>query len=267
MLVKCAYCDKKFNKQLSQIKKSPNHYCSQRCAAIVNNRKFRKKNKKIKYCVYCNSILTKNAKKYCGSNCQHRYQHKIKINLWLAGKDRGYETNGTLRRYVKKYLLDKYGYKCSECGWDKINPNTNKCPLEIHHRDGNYKNNKEENLQILCPNCHALTDTYKNMNKGNGRECRKTDQKKSKEPKEKPIKYCVTCNKKTQNKYYCSNFCSGIAARKVMNRPKKEELINILKNNNWTAAGRMFGVSSNTIKKWARKYNINTDRKKLKAGV
>lgn len=37
-------------------------------------------------------------------------------------------------------------------------------PLEVHHKDGNKRNNKLENLEILCPNCHSLTDTYKNKN-------------------------------------------------------------------------------------------------------
>ena len=38
--------------------------------------------------------------------------------------------------------------------------------------DGNYTNNKEENLTLLCPNCHSLTKTYKGANKGNGRHNR-----------------------------------------------------------------------------------------------
>jgi hypothetical protein len=39
-------------------------------------------------------------------------------------------------------------------------------PLEIHHVDGNPDNETKENLQILCPNCHAQTDTYKGKNMG-----------------------------------------------------------------------------------------------------
>ena len=49
---------------------------------------------------------------------------------------------------------------------------TNKCPLQIHHIDGNYKNNSEENLELLCPNCHSLTHNYGTLNKGNGRDYR-----------------------------------------------------------------------------------------------
>lgn len=36
-----------------------------------------------------------------------------------------------------------------------------KIPLELHHIDGNSSNNNLENLQVLCPNCHSLTDNYR----------------------------------------------------------------------------------------------------------
>jgi hypothetical protein len=173
MKVQCLCCDKEFDKQISQVKKSPNNYCSRSCAAKINNKLFRKRNKKIKYCIGCRSIIEGNGKKYCSIKCQHKFEFSNKIEQWKIGKDCGYEKNGTVRRYIKKYLLQERGEKCEQCGWDKINPKTKKCPLEIHHMDGDYKNNKANNLQILCPNCHALTNTYKNMNKGNGREGRK----------------------------------------------------------------------------------------------
>ena len=53
-----------------------------------------------------------------------------------------------------------------------VNPYTNISPLEIEHIDGNYLNNLESNLILLCPNCHSLTATYKGANK-NGRKSRK----------------------------------------------------------------------------------------------
>lgn len=53
--------------------------------------------------------------------------------------------------------------RCENCGlteWmGKI------IPLELHHKDGNHSNNDLDNLQLLCPNCHAQTDTYKGKNK------------------------------------------------------------------------------------------------------
>ena len=56
--------------------------------------------------------------------------------------------------------------------WSKKNEYTGNIPLEIEHIDGNYLNNSENNLILLCPNCHSLTSTYKGANK-NGRKSRK----------------------------------------------------------------------------------------------
>lgn len=75
-----------------------------------------------------------------------------------------------LSRNIRRYMLKKYDYKCSRCGWGEINPYTNTVPLEIEHIDGDYTNNNEDNLDVLCPNCHSLTSTYKGANKGHGRQ-------------------------------------------------------------------------------------------------
>jgi 5-methylcytosine-specific restriction endonuclease McrA len=39
-------------------------------------------------------------------------------------------------------------------------------------RDGNSENNLEENLRLLCPNCHSLSPNFRNLNKGYGRKWR-----------------------------------------------------------------------------------------------
>ena len=75
--------------------------------------------------------------------------------------------------HIKRYLFEKYNNKCARCGWSKINIFTNNIPLEIEHIDGNYENNNEDNLILLCPNCHALTSTYKGANINNGRKSRR----------------------------------------------------------------------------------------------
>ena len=36
---------------------------------------------------------------------------------------------------------------------------------DIHHIDGNCLNNDESNLQVLCPNCHAMTENFGSRNK------------------------------------------------------------------------------------------------------
>lgn len=60
------------------------------------------------------------------------------------------------------------GHQCEECLLKEWN---NKLiPLEIHHKDGDHLNNKLDNLQLLCPNCHSFTDNYRGRNRGNKRE-------------------------------------------------------------------------------------------------
>lgn len=71
--------------------------------------------------------------------------------------------------HIRVYLIHKHGNRCSMCGWEKINPVTNKVPVQIDHIDGDYTNNKECNLRLLCPNCHSLTPNYGALNTGKGR--------------------------------------------------------------------------------------------------
>lgn len=64
-----------------------------------------------------------------------------------------------------KQKLIKFGIKKAECEcchnsvW-----NNQPIPLELHHIDGNHYNNAIENVQILCPNCHALCDNNSGKN-------------------------------------------------------------------------------------------------------
>ena len=37
-------------------------------------------------------------------------------------------------------------------------------PLELHHKDGDRHNNTLSNFELLCPNCHAFTESYRGKN-------------------------------------------------------------------------------------------------------
>lgn len=151
-------------------------------------------------------------------------------------------------RYVKSSVLLKKmvsegikEWKCECCGrseWlgDKI-------PLELHHKDGNHFNNSFDNIEFLCPNCHAKTDSYRGKNIGKGRKSRK----------------CKVCGKpitRWAKNGVCSE-CSHKTQRKV-NRPEKEVLESLLHEHSFVAVSKMFGVSDNAVRKWCIGYGLST---------
>jgi len=91
------------------------------------------------------------------------------IECWKAGLESGMRGSTAISRHIRSYLFDKYKSKCCKCGWSEVHKITGKVPLEVNHVDGNHKNNKESNLELICPNCHSLTDSYRSLNYGNGR--------------------------------------------------------------------------------------------------
>jgi hypothetical protein len=118
------------------------------------------------HCLNCGKEIK--VGKYCNNKCQGELRTKKLLQEWFDGNDEGYKAGLRIKSHIRNYMLEKSNYSCSECGWDKINPITGKTPLEIDHIDGDCKNCKEDNLKVLCPNCHSLTPTWKALNKGKG---------------------------------------------------------------------------------------------------
>lgn len=144
---------------------------------IIENSKFIKKNKKAREryekrkqekCLNCGN---KSSNLYCSHTCQHEY-NKNKI-FRLLEEDELELSSLTHSRWAKKYLIEKYGEECMKCGWSEKHLTTGKVPIELNHIDGNSENNKLDNLELLCPNCHSLTYNYKALNAGNGRSKRR----------------------------------------------------------------------------------------------
>jgi len=128
--------------------------------------------KKRSKCLACAKEPERPGYKYCSNVCQGEYQYVFYIQKWKEGKEIGLRVTGIVNNHIKKFLRRKYGNKCYLCGWAKINLKTGLVPLVADHIDGNWRNNTEANLRLICPNCDALSSTYAALNKGKGRKHR-----------------------------------------------------------------------------------------------
>lgn len=121
-------------------------YCSRKCAG--ESRKGRmgvSPATEMIRCVHCGKekeigAFQAKTRKFCSQNCSHEHQR---------------EHNATRRPVYGKPMRDRIRkekcYKCEICDW-KEEPGI----LEIHHKDGNPTNRSEDNLQLVCPNCHKM---------------------------------------------------------------------------------------------------------------
>ena len=132
-------------------------------------------------CPVCNKLFEHSRQTYnkvCSVKCFGIYQWKYvsvpKIEAGLGGN-------------IKRYLKEKFGEKCSECGQGAVH-NNKPLTLQLDHIDGNSDNNCLSNVRLLCPNCHTQTHTY--GSKGQGSRYQK-DTKRNKYLREYKSGSCV----------------------------------------------------------------------------
>lgn len=121
-------------------------------------------------CLYCGKECKRAVDKFCDNKCQQEHGYRQYIERWLNGHETGAQGNYyAVSKYLRRWLKETRGERCSECGWAKRHLLTGRIPLTIDHIDGDGSNNRPESLGLLCPNCHALTDTYGALNRGKGK--------------------------------------------------------------------------------------------------
>ncbi len=103
--------------------------------------------------------------KYCSNQCQQDHNKTLYITEWKQGLVSGGKSYN-LSQYVRNYLIEDAGNKCSKCGWSGVNIHTGRTPLEIDHIDDDPFNHSPNNLQVLCPNCHSLKTQPPQKSKG-----------------------------------------------------------------------------------------------------
>lgn len=174
----CSFCEEPLYRSPSKMHKF--NFCNKKCqdsaAELMANYRTgpapSPKNINHKYvCINCNlrPIVKRNKSKIC-KECK-KY---LPIWEWLSGNlDASY--CGSAREpkpFVKRYLIETRGDKCEVCGFDEKAPD-GRSIIQMDHKDGNYLNNNLDNLQLLCPNHHAMTHNYGSLNKDSGRAHRR----------------------------------------------------------------------------------------------
>jgi len=165
----CKQCNAVLTYKDSQLKKV---FCGHSCSATYNNLRKVSRYGTFK-CIGCGTEdqpKRQNQNKYCSIKCHHSHLYNTFISGWLVGTESGVTKNGTVGA-IKRYILAEQDNKCNHCG--NSNWMGKKLVLELEHKDGNSDNNARSNLECLCPNCHSLTPTYRNKNRGNGRHMRR----------------------------------------------------------------------------------------------
>lgn len=169
----------------------------------------------------------------------------------LSNEEIFIQNSTTNRSTIKKRLIVdlKWKYECASCEiseWKNRNGETVKISLELEHKNGINNDNRLENLELLCPNCHSVTDTFRGKNKSYPEK-----------------KRCVDCNVIVFKTSERCNFCNNkkkIKEAIEKGRPTFEQLKKDLESLSFVKTGEKYKVSDNCIRKWLKgyeKYKLN----------
>ena len=97
-----------------------------------------------------------------GKGVSKKSANKIPLSDILEGLHPQYQSNKIRIRLIEEGVKEAKCECCNNTEWLG-----KPISLEVDHINGNSTDHRLDNLKILCPNCHAQTDTYrgKNINK------------------------------------------------------------------------------------------------------
>lgn len=148
----CEQCGKEFLRRKNA--NHPKKYCSKKCCKMI------RKNRVIVKCSNCGKDIEKTASKlknskhgyhFCGRKCKEKAQ-SLKGNCPEIRPDHYGTSEG--REAYKNLIKNSDHPVCEGCGEEKT------YLLQVHHKDKDRTNNKMENFEVVCANCHIKRHLY-----------------------------------------------------------------------------------------------------------
>lgn len=152
-------------------------------------------------------------------------------------------------------------WKCEKCGC--VDWMGEDIILELHHKNGNHYDNRLDNLQILCPNCHSQTETYRRRKQKNNEV---NTIKEFKRNKYECV--CLNCGKSfncDRKRKFCCRECYNTFLKStnlkstnlVNNKITKEKLEKYMyETTNFSELAKKLNTSRLTVKKYLKKYDL-----------
>ena len=226
-----------------------------------------------------------------GKTSENHSSIKKKDISEILVENSGWSSGAIRQRLIKEGLKES---KCECCGrseWMGI-----PIPLELHHINEIHTDNRLENLLILCPNCHAMTDSHVNiqqlsalvekqevegrkfrgalisrlekekaignpepsLNVEEGAETRHVQPKSRKKQVLEP-KYCEYCGKELEGRARQNKYCSQECSHKA-NGSKRPDVLTLLEDfkelKSFVQVSKKYGVTDNAVRKWCKLYGI-----------
>ena len=149
----CGTCNVEFKMKKSEIEEGRGKYCSAKC---YRNRPSTSFDANEVERLWGEGAAAGGIARYFGVAAQtisaflkkrglfeKRYRRGDNCRLWKGGV--------SLTQETVKRIKEHANHSCERCKWNQV-PGV----LQIHHRDRNRQHNTDDNLILLCPNCHEV---------------------------------------------------------------------------------------------------------------
>ena len=150
----CRHCKSHFHASMKEHTRGNANFCSRSCSTSFNNHDKKQKRSHNNICAMCGTTFYRAISKKLNSKsglyfCSRLCKDLAQRSDGLEGFNPYSYTNG--KTAYRDRAFKEFVHSCSVCGYDEY-----KNVLVVHHKDYDRNNNNMDNLQILCPTCHAV---------------------------------------------------------------------------------------------------------------